>query len=62
MSHVEERVNGARIRNKSERAPPHWLNPLGSVFWSVPGAESRMTVNFANPGRPSSTATSSRFD
>ena len=29
MSHEEERVNGARIRNMPERAPPHWLNPFG---------------------------------
>jgi hypothetical protein len=34
MSHEGERVNGARMRNKSERAPPHWLNPLGSLLSS----------------------------
>jgi hypothetical protein len=28
MSHEEERVNGARMQNMLERAPPHWLNPL----------------------------------
>jgi hypothetical protein len=28
MSHEEERVNRARMGNKAERAPPHWLNPL----------------------------------
>jgi hypothetical protein len=28
MSHEEERANGAPMRNKPERAPPHWLNPL----------------------------------
>ena len=28
MSHEEERVKGVRMRNKRERAPPHWLNPL----------------------------------
>src|SRR5690242_196257 len=34
MSHEEERVNGSRMRKKAERAPPHWLNPLGSrLFW-----------------------------
>jgi len=27
MSHEEERVNGFRMQNKAERAPPHWLNP-----------------------------------
>src|ERR1035441_3587457 len=29
MIHEEERVNSARMRNKPERAPPHWLNPFG---------------------------------
>jgi hypothetical protein len=29
MSHEEERASGARMRNKPERAPPHWLNPSG---------------------------------
>jgi hypothetical protein len=29
MRHEEERVNGARMQDQSERAPPHWLNPLG---------------------------------
>jgi len=28
MSHEEERVNGSQMRNKAERAPPHWLDPL----------------------------------
>jgi hypothetical protein len=28
MSHEEEPVNGTRNRNKPDRAPPHWLNPL----------------------------------
>jgi len=28
MSHEEERVNGVRIRDNRDRAPPHWLNPL----------------------------------
>ena len=28
MSHEEERVNGAGMQQKPERAPPHWLNPL----------------------------------
>jgi hypothetical protein len=28
MSHEGERVNGFRMANKRERAPPHWLNPL----------------------------------
>jgi len=31
MSHEEERANRARTRNQRERAPPHWLNPFGSV-------------------------------
>jgi hypothetical protein len=30
MSHDEERLNGFRTRNKPERAPPHWLDPLVS--------------------------------
>ena len=28
MSDEEERVNGARNRNKPDPAPPYWLNPL----------------------------------
>ena len=32
MGHGEERVNGAGILYKRERAPPHWLNPLASRF------------------------------
>jgi hypothetical protein len=28
MSHDEERVNGSRVRDKRDRAPRHWLNPL----------------------------------
>jgi hypothetical protein len=34
MSHEEERVNGARIRNKPKRAPPHWLNPLVGLHFA----------------------------
>ena len=29
MSHEEERVNGTRMLKQAERAPPHWLNPIG---------------------------------
>jgi hypothetical protein len=28
MSQEEGRVNGTRIGNKPDRAPPHWLSPL----------------------------------
>jgi hypothetical protein len=28
MSHEGERVTGARIRERPDRALPHWLNPL----------------------------------
>ena len=28
MSHEEERVNGFRMGDKPDRAPPHWLNPF----------------------------------
>ena len=32
MSHEGERARGGRMQGKTERAPPHWLNPLGSAF------------------------------
>jgi hypothetical protein len=43
MSHEEERVNGVRMRNKPERAPPHWLNPLCWISGSgLPPTQSKI--------------------
>jgi hypothetical protein len=46
MSHEGERPTDARIQDRAERAPPHWLNPLGSA-WNCSyrfGAEIPKTV------------------
>jgi hypothetical protein len=36
MSHEEERVNGPRMRNEAERAPPHWLNLIVGLWLAEP--------------------------
>src|ERR1035438_2691522 len=43
MSHDEERVNGSRGRNKRDRAPRHWLNPLVPDSIDAPRARLRST-------------------
>jgi hypothetical protein len=37
MSYEGERANDARTRDDRERAPPHWLNPLGSMKVFITG-------------------------
>ena len=32
MSHEGERTTDSRIQDQPDRAPPHWLNPLG---WAI---------------------------
>jgi hypothetical protein len=44
MSHEGERPTDARIQDQPERAPPHWLNPLG---WAADSFASLSSFNAA---------------